>query len=150
MIYNTCHSFDSSLFPGASRARRPQEDSACRQCMYVTTIEQEDEWKACLKGYNVDVDDPCSPSTAMTCCLAASGEGCLDNSKFVDYSVCLIKESSGGAECPDSLTCATATIASNTQESNAAGRLLAPPLNRADSLVVGMILALVGAAFFVQ
>lgn len=133
-----------------SRTRHLQGDSDCRQCMYVTTIEQEDEWKQCFEGYNVDVNDPCSPSTAMTCCLVASGENCMENEKFVEYSLCFIKESSGGAECPDSLTCddSGAQLAA-TQENNAAGRL-ASPLHRAGSFVVGVTLALVGAANVVQ
>lgn len=122
-----------------------KNNSACRQCMYVTTIEQEDEWKDCFEGYSIDVNDPCSASTAMTCCLIEIGDDCQNNELFMAYSECFVEESSGGAECPTPLTCETTTIAS-TQEGSSAGRL-ASPLTGVGPRVVVAVLALVGAAY---
>lgn len=109
--------------------------------MFVTSIEQQKARKDCKAGYPVDADDPCSPATADTCCLVEVGDDCLANDLFVEYSLCFIEESSGGAGCPASLSCGNIKLTS-TEESSAAG-CLASPLRGVGSFLVGMVLALV-------
>lgn len=123
-----------------------QEDTDCLQCMFVTTIEQEDEWKECMAGYSFDENDPCSSYTAMACCLLAVGDDCDTNAKFIEYSECYIEESSGGAGCSTPLTCDNIkTFDASVAEGSAAGRLVST-LNGVGSFMVVMVLALVGAA----
>eukprot|EP00903_Cladosiphon_okamuranus_P012432 g11647.t1 len=149
-----CINYESTPAPALPCSIQETEDACkgerdCLQCMYVTTIEQETTWKECFKNYNVTVADPCSSSTGMTCCLAEIEDDidCLRNPLFVAYSECFVENSSGGADCSTPLTCnETSVDASEQAQGSAAGRLASTsPLHRVEPLVVGMILALLGA-----
>lgn len=134
----------------ARALRRPQADDTCRQCMVVTTIEQEDAWKDCFQGSTIVLSDSCSRPTAMTCCLVEIGNGCLENDLFSAYAECFIEEESGGAGCPALACDQAARVSAAVIAESAAGRSASPPpqMNGVGSFVMAATLGLVAALCF--